>query len=305
MVAATCTNCHGTMGRSNGATPEHRGFAKGPTWSSRCACFAKASGPATVMHQIARGYSDQQTEQLADYFSPPRRQNEKSHARQRQTVRRRLIKFATAGRSVVVDDGLRHDRRKQGARAKSWSSGAGYGGATAAKYLRIWSGGEIDVTPGRCRSRIRLLPDVEPGFLLAAERWPTWTVGFDGLRKTGNQGCDRHGDRHRWPTRNRCGSRPGARTRVRPACRVAWRRFRIRLVRRHGRCRARATVPARVEGRAADRRACGGNLKRCRMAASSSSVLHWRPTSARREPYETGVPNRLVPDAQTSRARRS
>jgi sulfide dehydrogenase cytochrome subunit len=67
-VAANCTNCHGTMGRSNGATPSIAGLQKAYL-VEQMRLFREGKRPATIMHQIARGYSDQQTEQLADYFS--------------------------------------------------------------------------------------------------------------------------------------------------------------------------------------------------------------------------------------------
>ena len=68
-LAATCAACHGTDGRS--ATQEVIGLAGLPKEhiASQMKAFRDGTRPASVMHQIAKGYSDQQIELLADYFS--------------------------------------------------------------------------------------------------------------------------------------------------------------------------------------------------------------------------------------------
>jgi cytochrome subunit of sulfide dehydrogenase len=68
-LAATCANCHGTDGRS--VTKEVIGLAGLPKEHlvTQMKAFRDGSRPATVMHQIAKGYSDQQIELMADYFS--------------------------------------------------------------------------------------------------------------------------------------------------------------------------------------------------------------------------------------------
>ena len=40
--------------------------------------------------------------------------------------------------------------------------GGGYGGATAARYLKLW-GGNVDVTLVERNAELRLLPDQQPG----------------------------------------------------------------------------------------------------------------------------------------------
>ena len=68
-LAATCANCHGTDGRSvtqevaplAGLSREHI--------VAQMKAFRDGSRQATVMHQIAKGYSDEQIALLADYFS--------------------------------------------------------------------------------------------------------------------------------------------------------------------------------------------------------------------------------------------
>lgn len=69
-LAATCANCHGTDGA---AVPSEvmvalKGLPKAHL-SMQLKAFKDGSRFATVMHQIARGYSDEQIEQLAAYFS--------------------------------------------------------------------------------------------------------------------------------------------------------------------------------------------------------------------------------------------
>ena len=69
-LAATCANCHGTAGRSvvNAAVP---GLAGIPAvyMVEQMKAFKAGTRAATVMHQLAKGYSDAQIEQLAAYFS--------------------------------------------------------------------------------------------------------------------------------------------------------------------------------------------------------------------------------------------
>ena len=68
-LAATCAACHGTQGRS--ATQEVVSLAGLPREhiASQMRAFREGSRPATIMHQIAKGYSDQQIDLMADYFS--------------------------------------------------------------------------------------------------------------------------------------------------------------------------------------------------------------------------------------------
>ncbi len=68
-LAATCAACHGTDGRS--VTKEVPGLAGLPREhiAGQMKAFRDGSRPASVMHQIAKGYSDQQIELMADYFA--------------------------------------------------------------------------------------------------------------------------------------------------------------------------------------------------------------------------------------------
>lgn len=69
-LAATCAQCHGTDGRPADGTLLHT-LAGMPREQilARLAEFRAGTRPATVMHQIAKGYSEAQLEQLATYFS--------------------------------------------------------------------------------------------------------------------------------------------------------------------------------------------------------------------------------------------
>ena len=69
-LAATCANCHGTTGRSieGAAVPGLAGMPANYV-VEQMKGFKSGARPATVMHQIAKGYSDAQIEQLAAYFA--------------------------------------------------------------------------------------------------------------------------------------------------------------------------------------------------------------------------------------------
>lgn len=68
-LAATCANCHGTEGRS--VTKEVVSLAGLPKAQivSQMKAFKDGTRPATIMHQLAKGYTDQQIELLAEYFA--------------------------------------------------------------------------------------------------------------------------------------------------------------------------------------------------------------------------------------------
>ena len=68
-LAATCASCHGTDGRS--VTAEVVSLAGLPKEQivAQMQAFRDGTRPATVMQQLAKGYSDAQIELLADYFS--------------------------------------------------------------------------------------------------------------------------------------------------------------------------------------------------------------------------------------------
>jgi sulfide dehydrogenase cytochrome subunit len=73
-MAANCAACHGTEGTpAAGATvPGLAGRSRDDILGAMTQ-FKEGKRPATVMHQIAKGYSDAEIAALADYFSRPAR----------------------------------------------------------------------------------------------------------------------------------------------------------------------------------------------------------------------------------------
>jgi len=67
-VAANCANCHGTAGIAKDAMPSIAGQKK-EYIAEQMRAFRDGKRPATVMHQIAKGYSDAQIDAMADYFA--------------------------------------------------------------------------------------------------------------------------------------------------------------------------------------------------------------------------------------------
>ena len=73
-LAATCAACHGTDGRSveGAAVPSLAGMPKAYMLTQMKA-FKDGTRPATIMHQLSKGYNDQQVETIATYFSALKR----------------------------------------------------------------------------------------------------------------------------------------------------------------------------------------------------------------------------------------
>jgi cytochrome c553 len=69
-LAASCAQCHGTDGRGTpgSAIPSIAGMPRDHL-ATQLKAFKAGTRPATVMTQLAKGFSDAQLEQLADYFS--------------------------------------------------------------------------------------------------------------------------------------------------------------------------------------------------------------------------------------------
>jgi sulfide dehydrogenase cytochrome subunit len=67
-LAAACAMCHGTGGANAGGLPDLRGQAKEHI-AQQLRDFRDGKRPATVMHQIAKGYTELQITALADFFA--------------------------------------------------------------------------------------------------------------------------------------------------------------------------------------------------------------------------------------------
>jgi cytochrome c553 len=73
-LAATCANCHGTEGRTTegSAIPSLVGMPR-DYMIMQVKAFKDGSRPATVMHQLSKGFTDQQIETVATYFASLKR----------------------------------------------------------------------------------------------------------------------------------------------------------------------------------------------------------------------------------------
>jgi len=68
-LAATCFTCHGTEGRSvNGVPPSLAGQNKDYMLKQMLE-FRDGKRPATIMHQHAKGYTNDQLELIVGYFA--------------------------------------------------------------------------------------------------------------------------------------------------------------------------------------------------------------------------------------------
>jgi sulfide dehydrogenase cytochrome subunit len=69
-LAATCASCHGTNGKAvDGAVVPGLAGVPALHMVEQMKAFRAGSRQATVMHQIVKGYTDAQIEQLAAYFA--------------------------------------------------------------------------------------------------------------------------------------------------------------------------------------------------------------------------------------------
>jgi len=73
-LAAGCAICHGTNGSPGAGSPlvPLAGLPKDHV-AAQMKAFRDGKRPATVMHQIAKGYTDAQIDQLAAWFAAQKR----------------------------------------------------------------------------------------------------------------------------------------------------------------------------------------------------------------------------------------
>jgi len=67
-LAATCANCHGTAGVAKGEMKTLAG-RKEDELLKLLADYRSGAQPATIMHQIAKGYTDEQLKLVVKHFA--------------------------------------------------------------------------------------------------------------------------------------------------------------------------------------------------------------------------------------------
>ena len=67
--AANCAACHGTNGNSAGGAIAGLAGANKDYFIAQMKAFKEGKRDATVMHQIAKGYSDAEIAAIADFFA--------------------------------------------------------------------------------------------------------------------------------------------------------------------------------------------------------------------------------------------
>lgn len=70
--AGGCANCHGTNGHSQPGTAALAGMNR-DALIRKMMDFKNGREPATVMHQLSKGYTDEQIAAIAGYFAAQKR----------------------------------------------------------------------------------------------------------------------------------------------------------------------------------------------------------------------------------------
>ncbi len=68
-LAASCANCHGTQGNPADKTIAPLAGMESAKLIAGMRAFRDGTRPATVMQQLAKGFSDEQLAKMADYFA--------------------------------------------------------------------------------------------------------------------------------------------------------------------------------------------------------------------------------------------
>lgn len=73
-LVASCAACHGTDGRPvrGSSVPALAGVPQS-TLTAQMKAFKEGTRPATVMHQLSKGYTDDQIDRIATYFAAVKR----------------------------------------------------------------------------------------------------------------------------------------------------------------------------------------------------------------------------------------
>ncbi len=67
-LAATCANCHGTNGNARGEMKPLAGVSAQKIVAA-INDYKSGNQPATIMHQISKGYTEQQVQLIAAFFA--------------------------------------------------------------------------------------------------------------------------------------------------------------------------------------------------------------------------------------------
>lgn len=67
-LAAQCANCHGTNGKSVADVPSLAGQSAA-VLVNKMKDYKDGKQQATIMHQLSKGYTDEQIALIADYYS--------------------------------------------------------------------------------------------------------------------------------------------------------------------------------------------------------------------------------------------
>ena len=73
-LVASCASCHGTEGRpaDGSSAPVLAGVPKA-TLIAQLKAIKEGTRPATIMHQLSKGYTDDQIDRIATYFAALKR----------------------------------------------------------------------------------------------------------------------------------------------------------------------------------------------------------------------------------------
>ena len=72
-LAASCSNCHGTNGNAEPGMEALAGANKDDL-IKKMLDFKTGRKPATIMHQLSKGYTDAQVADIAGYFAAQKKQ---------------------------------------------------------------------------------------------------------------------------------------------------------------------------------------------------------------------------------------
>lgn len=110
MLANTCAGCHGTFGSSVGpASPTIAGMSRDYFIETMMA-YKEAKRPSTIMSRIAKGYTEEEIQLMADYFSKqkfvrfPREYDAKKAKRGKKLHKKYCNKCHEEGGGYVEDD---------------------------------------------------------------------------------------------------------------------------------------------------------------------------------------------------------